>query len=84
MLNRNRLHHGRRRGFAVILSALMLVWIIPMVGLVIDVGIMYSIKARLTAACDAAALSAARSLSTGTGLLDQEAAARNRRPWRRS
>ena len=78
MLNRNRLHHGRRRGFAVILSALMLVWIIPMVGLVIDVGIMYSIKARLTAACDAAALSAARSLSTGTGLLDQEAAARNR------
>lgn len=60
------------------LSALMLVWIIPLVGLVIDVGVMYSIKARLSAACDAAALSAARSLSTGTALTDQEAAARNR------
>ena len=40
MLKRNRLHGGQRRGFAVILSALMLVWIIPTVGLVIDVGVM--------------------------------------------
>jgi Mg-chelatase subunit ChlD len=80
MSNQTRLAQGRRRrkGFAVILSALMLVWVIPMVGLVIDVGVMYSIRARLASACDAAALSAARSLSTGTSLADQEAAARNR------
>lgn len=68
----------RRRGFAVVLSALMLVWIIPMVGLVIDVGVMYSIRARLASACDAAALSAARSLSNGTNIADQEQAARQR------
>ncbi|MCC6538868.1 MAG: VWA domain-containing protein [Bryobacterales bacterium] len=73
-----RLSESRRRGFAIMLTALMMVWVIPTVGLVIDVGIMYSIKARLTAACDAAALAAARSLSTGTALLDQEAAAKNR------
>lgn len=73
-----RLGESRRKGFAIMLTALMMVWVIPMVGLVIDVGIMYSIKARLTAACDAAALAAARSLSTGTALLDQEAAAKNR------
>ena len=80
MLNRYRLHRGprARKGFAVILSALMLVWVIPMVGLVIDVGVMYSIKARLAGACDAAALSAARSLSTGTAIADQENAARLR------
>lgn len=76
--NRTKINQRRRKGFAVMLSALMLVWIIPLVGLVIDVGVMYSIKARLSAACDAAALSAARSLSTGMALVDQEAAARNR------
>ena len=73
-----RLGESRRKGFAIMLTALMMVWVIPMVGLVIDVGIMYSIKARLSAACDAAALAAARSLSTGVALLDQEAAAKNR------
>ena len=80
MLNRYRLHRGprARKGFAVILSALMLVWVIPMVGLVIDVGVMYSIRARLAGACDAAALSAARSLSTGVSLADQENAAKLR------
>ncbi len=80
MKNRSRMQRSprRRRGFAIILTALMLVWVIPMVGLVIDVGVMYSIKARLTAACDAAALSAARSLSTGSALADQEYAARQR------
>ena len=78
MVNRNRMKRGQRRGVAIILSALMLVWVVPLVGLVIDVGVMYSIKARLSAACDAAALAAARSLSTGTAIADQEAAARQR------
>src|SRR5262245_11587361 len=80
MANQIRLHESRRRrkGFAVVLTALMLVWVIPMVGLVIDVGVMYSIRARLASACDAAALSAARSLATGIALADQEQAARQR------
>jgi Flp pilus assembly protein TadG len=56
----------------------MLMIILPMVGLVIDVGIMYAIRARLTSACDAAARAAARSLAVGVTLADQEAAARAR------
>ena len=53
----------------------MLIIILPMIGLVIDVGIMYSIRARLASACDAAALAAARSLAVGQTLADQEASA---------
>jgi Flp pilus assembly protein TadG len=53
----------------------MLCMIIPMVGLVIDVGLMYSIRARIQSACDAAALSAARTLNTGLTVADQSAAA---------
>ena len=56
----------------------MLTIIIPMVGLVIDVGIMYAIRSRLASACDAAALAAARSLAVGVTLADQEASARGR------
>ena len=59
----------------MILTALMLTIILPMVGLVIDVGIMYAVRARLTMACDAAALAAARSLAVGVTLADQEATA---------
>lgn len=69
---------GRRRGFAIILTAMMLTFLVPMVGLVIDVGLMYSIRARLSAACDAAALAAARSLAVGITLADQEATAKAR------
>ena len=73
----SRIQNGRRRqrGFALILTALMLTMILPMVGLVIDVGIMYAVRARLTMACDAAALAAARSLAVGVTLADQEATA---------
>ncbi len=67
-----------RRGFAIILTALMLTIVVPMVGLVIDVGIMYAIRTRLSLACDAAALAAARSLAVGQTLADQETSARAR------
>lgn len=62
----------------MILTALMLIVIVPVVGLVIDVGIMYTMRARLASACDAAALAGARSLAVGATLADQEAAARAR------
>ena len=62
----------------MILTALMLTIILPMVGLVIDVGLMYTVRARLASACDAAALAAARSLAVGVSLADQEASARAR------
>jgi Flp pilus assembly protein TadG len=43
-----------------------MVWvIIPMLGLVVDLGILYSAKARLQAAVDGAALAAARALNVG-------------------
>jgi Flp pilus assembly protein TadG len=65
----------RSKGFAIILTALMLTFIIPMVGLAIDAGILYSVRARISAASDAAAMASARALATGMTLADQEAAA---------
>ena len=65
----------RRQGVAIIITALMLSILLPMVGLVIDVGIMYAIRARLATACDAAAMAAARSLAVGQTMADQEASA---------
>ncbi|MCC6538867.1 MAG: VWA domain-containing protein [Bryobacterales bacterium] len=69
---------GRRRGFAMILTALMMIVVIPIAGLAIDAGIMYAVRARLASASDAAALAAARSLAAGTTMVDQEAAAQAR------
>ncbi len=56
----------------------MLSILLPMVGLVIDAGIMYAVRSRLATACDAAAMAAARSLAVGQTLADQEASARAR------
>lgn len=60
---------------AVILTALMLLFVIPAVGLVIDAGLLYLIRGRLTAVCDAAALATARNLNLGLTLEAQSAAA---------
>jgi uncharacterized membrane protein len=58
--------HGRRRGMILLLGALFLLFIvIPVVGLAIDGGNVYMIKARLQTAAGGAALSAAQSLSQG-------------------
>ncbi|MEZ5355993.1 MAG: VWA domain-containing protein [Bryobacteraceae bacterium] len=65
----------RRKGFAIILTALMLTFIVPMVGLAIDAGILYSVRARISAASDAAAMASARALATGLTIQDQEASA---------
>jgi Mg-chelatase subunit ChlD len=63
---------------AVVITALMLTFVIPIVGLTIDAGVLYVIKAKLQAASDAAALAAARSLSVGMTLAEQEGTARAR------
>lgn len=60
---------------AVILTALMLLFVIPAVGLVIDAGLLYLIRGRLTAACDAASLATARNLNLGLTLEEQSATA---------
>ncbi len=49
----------------VLLIAALLLFIVPIIGLVVDCGLIYFVRTRLTAAADAAALSAARSLNLG-------------------
>lgn len=49
--------------------------VLPMTGLAIDVGILYAVKAKLQTASDGAALAAARSLSRGISLTQQQASA---------
>jgi len=66
------------RGVATLLwlGFLSLVFIIlPMIGLAIDVGFIYAVRAKMQAAVDGSALAAARALNIGQTLESQEAAA---------
>ena len=56
----------RESGMAIIVTAIMLTFLIPMVGLAVDGGVMFIVRARLEAALDSAALAAGRGLNTGT------------------
>lgn len=56
---------NREKGTSLFLGTIALVFIVPLIGLFIDVGILYSAKARLQAAVDGASLAAARSLNLG-------------------
>ncbi len=68
--------HPRQKGAALLMLTMMLsVVVIPMVGLAIDGGMAYLVQTRLSAACDAAALAGARSLSVGLSLDSQLASA---------
>ena len=55
----------KERGISLIFTAMTLVFIVPMVGLAIDAGILYTVKGKLQMAVDAASLAAARALSRG-------------------
>jgi Flp pilus assembly protein TadG len=61
----NRSQQSRQRGQIVIITAVMLVALIGMVGLAIDSGRAYGVRAKLSAAVDAAALAAGRALAIG-------------------
>ncbi|MEP7362273.1 MAG: vWA domain-containing protein [Acidobacteriota bacterium] len=61
----------RRKGMAIIVTALMLVFVIPVVGLAIDAAVLYTIKARLQTAVDAGAIAAARTLNKGLTIGEQ-------------
>lgn len=52
-----------QRGIAVLLFAAMSIFVVGCLGLAVDVGTIYMIKARLSAAVDAAALAAGRSVN---------------------
>lgn len=68
----------RERGIAVMLTALMMVFTIPIVGLAVDAGVLYLVRAHLTSACDAASLATARNLNMGLTLAQQIAGATTR------
>jgi Flp pilus assembly protein TadG len=55
-----------------------LAMILLMAGLAVDASYFYTVRAKLSMACDAAALAAARSLSVGLSMAEQEASARAR------
>ena len=71
----SRRREQRESGMAVILTAIMLLFTLPAVGLAIDAGLLYVIRGRLTAACDAASLATARNLNVGLTLAAQTDAA---------
>jgi Flp pilus assembly protein TadG len=56
---------GHERGVILLLGCICLPVVMGMLGLSIDLSIMYSVKARLQMACDGAAMAAFRSLSLG-------------------
>jgi Flp pilus assembly protein TadG len=64
------------RGISMIFTAMTLVFIVPMVGLAIDAGILYTVKGKLQMAVDAASLAAARALSRGNDDTTQQSNAR--------
>jgi Flp pilus assembly protein TadG len=59
-------HRKNQRGMAVIMTALTMLVSIPLVGLAVDVGVLYMIRGKLYQAVDAAALAGARALSQGS------------------
>jgi len=68
-------HHHRRKGAVILLTTALLGAILPIVGLAIDSSLLFAIKARLSAASDAAALAGARALQRGMTLESQIGAA---------
>jgi len=64
-----------QRGFAIIFYATMLTFVISVVGLAVDVGTIYMIKARLSSAVDAASLAAGRSVNLANTLSQAQTAA---------
>jgi Mg-chelatase subunit ChlD len=75
---RRRFKNRQERGIAILVTTLSMILVIPTVGLAIDAGFLYAVRAKLSAATDAAALAAARSLSVGLTLQAQAATAEAR------
>jgi Flp pilus assembly protein TadG len=58
-------HHPREKGVSLLVGTLSFVFIIPLIGLVVDLGVLFAAKARLQGAVDGASLAAARALNLG-------------------
>ena len=81
----NKKHRGNHRGesgTALILGTASMIFLIPMVGLAVDTGFLYSAKSKLQASVDGASLAAARALNLGITLQSQQStAAQNAVNW---
>ena len=65
--------HRRERGVSIVMLTFLVAFVlIPMIGLAIDGAILFWMKAKLSAAVDAAALAAARSLNVGLDFPSQQ------------
>jgi Flp pilus assembly protein TadG len=69
---------SKEKGIVLPLTALFLVFMIPMIGLAVDAGVLYVLKAKVQTSADAAAIAAARCLNVGLTLAAQETTAKNR------
>jgi Flp pilus assembly protein TadG len=65
----------RQRGAVAIMVAISMLMLLALVGLVIDGGLAYLVKARLNAAVDSAAVAAARAVPVGNNQTEQTASA---------
>lgn len=66
-----RIRGKRQRGVILIMLTVSLMVIVPMAGLAFDVGLLYLIRTKLSAAVDAAVMAGARSLNRGMDLASQ-------------
>lgn len=74
---RTRLTHKGRKGVALMIIAVALMFImIPSIGLAVDGAVVYMLRAKLQSATDAAAVAGARSFSNGLSQPAQESSAR--------
>ena len=71
------IRNPKEKGVTLILGTLSMIFIIPMMGLAIDVGFLYAVKSKLQASVDGASLASARALSIGSSLSSQTTSAQN-------
>ena len=64
---------SREKGISILVVTLTLMVIVPMVGLAVDLSMMYLIRTKLLSATDAAVLAGARALSQGADATSQRA-----------
>lgn len=66
-----------QRGTALIVGTCSMILVVPMIGLAVDVGLIYALKAQLQASVDGASLAAARALSLSASTASQVTDAQN-------
>jgi Flp pilus assembly protein TadG len=75
-------HKHREGGTALMIAVSSLVFLVPLVGLAVDAGFLYVVKARMQASVDGASLAAARALNLGqTTAAQSDSAKQNAVNW---